>query len=78
MSEEPEWECLSCAAMGCSFFNQLARPLKQKLATAVEALELTIDTLDHFQYSVHDSDDTRFMQARLETARAALEKITKE
>jgi hypothetical protein len=52
--------------------------LEQKLAIAREALELTIDTLDHFQYSVHDSADTRFMQARLETARAALEKITKE
>ena len=39
MSEEPEWECLSCAAMGCSFFDQLARPLHKKLAIAVDALE---------------------------------------
>ncbi len=47
----------------------------EKLATAVEALELTIDTLDHLQYCLYESADTRFTQNRLATARAALEKV---
>ncbi len=49
--------------------------LNQKLAIAVEALELTIDTLDHLQYCLYESADTRFTQNRLATARAALEKV---
>ncbi len=67
--------CEHGACLKCAEENEVTE-LRRKFAIAVEALELTIDTLEMYQHKRgHSEIDVRFIGKRLETARAALEKI---
>lgn len=63
------------AAAAVGVLEHEIKRLNNKLSLAIGALQLAVETLDIFQYSIERGKDALFLQNRLETARKVLAEL---